>query len=85
MRKIAKQHKVNPQDISSQFAGGASRAPSTGDGPEPADEPAGDGGTEPADGGEPEREKSEYEKNLETSAEGPKMPGMVDDKEVDIF
>jgi hypothetical protein len=81
LREIADDHGLNPQDISSQFGGGGSRTAKASASKEPvADEkkPAGDTKKDP------EREKSEYEKKLETKADGPKMPGFEDDKD-DIF
>ncbi len=76
LRKIAEKHGLNPQDISSQFAGGRSRTPKAAVGPEPGTEPA-----PPA--GDPEREKSDYEKTLEVKTNGPAMPSFED--EDDIF
>ena len=81
LRKIAQKHGLNPQDISRQFAGGGSRSP------EPADagEPDADGDEAPVlQAPEDGREKSAYETNLETKAEGPTVPNFEDDED-DIF
>ena len=81
LRKIAKKHGLNPQDISSQFSGGSRAGKSAGGaaatpgvGPKTADVPE----------AAPEREKSAYETNLEAKAEGPTVPSF-DDEEEDIF
>lgn len=75
LRKIAEKHGLNPQDISSQFAGGGSRMAKPDALPET-------GGVEPPPK-EPEREKSDYEKTLEVKTNGPAMPTFED--EDDIF
>ncbi len=75
LRDIAEKHGLNPQDISSQFAGGGSRTAKAAAEPEPGSDIA-----EPVK--EPEREKSDYEKTLEVKTNGPAMPVFEDD---DIF
>jgi len=82
LRKIAKKHGLNPQDISDQFSGKSrpGKAPAA-DPAASADEPT---GTEDAAAAPDTREKSAYETNLEAKAEGPKVPDFEDDKD-DIF
>lgn len=84
LRKIAKKHGLNPQDISDQFSGAAPRStkvPAAGasspSSPE-ADDRDDNGGSAP------EREKSAYETNLKTAAEGPTMPTFEQEQD-DIF
>jgi len=79
LRKIAKKHGLNPQDISDQFSGGRRARPAAG-GETPETEPV--SGDEPET--IPEREKSAYETNLEAKAEGPTVPTFEDEKD-DIF
>jgi hypothetical protein len=73
LQKIATKHDLTPQDITSQF-GGSRRAPKPVEVADPVTPTA-----------EPERERSSYETNLETSAKGPEMPGAGEAEEEDIF
>lgn len=82
LRKIAKKHGLNPQDISDQFSG-RSRAPAA-KGDSAATAPAVGPETDEAGEAPPERDKSAYETNLESKAEGPALPDFEDDKD-DIF
>lgn len=79
LRKIAKKHGLNPQDISDQFSGAKRARPDAG-GETPETEPV--PGDEPE--AVPERGKSAYETNLESKAEGPAMPTFKEEKD-DIF
>lgn len=80
LRKIAKKHGLNPQDISSQFSGGArSGKPAGGAAATPDAMPK----AADAPDATPERDKSAYETNLESKAEGPSVPSL--DDEEDIF
>jgi hypothetical protein len=74
LREIAEDHNLSPQDISSRFAGGGPRAAKT---EEP--EPPADQAEPPEPQAEPGGEESQYQKNLETEADGPTMPAMEDD------
>jgi len=76
LREIAEKHGLNPQDISSQFAGGGSRTVKAAT-PEPGTDT-----TPPPE--EPEREKSDYEKTLDVKTNGPAIPSF-EDEEDDIF
>ena len=78
LREIAEEHGLHPNDLSSKLGGGSRTVAS------PATEPADDTSAAVADDAEPEREKSEYEKKLETAAEGPKVPSFDTGKD-DIF
>ena len=80
LRKIAKKHGLNPQDISDQFGGRRSRSkPGAADeAPDATPDATGDTVTPP------DREKSAYETNLEVKAEGPSVPSF-EDEEDDIF
>jgi hypothetical protein len=76
--KIAEMFDVKPQDLGDRLQAGAPKAapdpvtPST-----PEEAPA-------TDGGEPEKPKSEIEKEIEKVAPGPEMPP-VEDEEEDLF
>jgi len=78
LRKIAKKHGLNPQDISDQFGGRRPKA-----GKAPAETSGTDEPSEAPDG-TPDREKSAYETNLEAKVQGPAVP-TFDDDEDDIF
>lgn len=80
LRKIADKHDLNPQDISSQFGGGSRTAKAAAAPAAAPDDKKLTGDAEK----DPEREKSEYEKNLEKKVDGPKVPTFDDDKD-DIF
>lgn len=82
LRKIARKHDLNPQDISDQFSGKGSRSGNAGGGAAAAVDAA----PESADTSDqpPERGKSAYETNLEAQAEGPSVPTFEDEKD-DIF
>ena len=83
LRKIAKKHGLNPQDISDQFSGGSRTAKAAAtDAAAPSDEVTATG--DAADAPDT-REKSAYETNLEAKAEGPTIPTFEDDKDDDIF
>lgn len=73
IRDIAADYGLNPQDISDQFASGGSRAAAvSGTAPEPEEDAITD---EP----EPDRPKSQIEKDIEVTAEGPAVPTIEDD------
>ncbi len=73
LRDIATKHGIKPQDLSSRIAGGAApKAPvEKGEEPAPKEEPV---TPETAPTVEPEKPKSEIEKELEVKQEGPKVP-----------
>ena len=75
LRKIAKKHGLNPEDVSSQFAGGGSRTRKAS--ADAAAAPADAVNTAPDD-------KSAFETNLEAKADGPTVPSF-DDEQDDIF
>lgn len=83
LTRIAKKHGLNPQDISSQFGGSGSRTSKSGDAVERAPETDTSRTTAPAEDS-PDLEKSAYETNLESTAEGPSVPSFEDDGD-DIF
>ncbi len=77
LREIAEEHGLKPQDLSNQFASGASRAPKA------SPNPKQDGSPTP-DGGNPTEPKSALEKELDKKAIGPAVPPVEDDEE-DLF
>ena len=80
LRKIARKHGLNPQDISDQFSGGSRPGKaSAADSAAPSDEEPTTEDTADTPG---TREKSAYETNLETQVEGPALPTFEED---DIF
>lgn len=83
LRKIAEKHNLNPQQLSAQFAGGASRAArAAGKIPdEDVERPPAPG---QADSQETEEEKpeSEIEKELDVKLEGPKQPSLGEEKDI---
>jgi transposase-like protein len=72
LRDIAREHGLNPQDLSNNFATKPAAPP-------PAAKTTDATEDEPKKPDEPEREKSQYEKDLETKAEGPKVPSVEED------
>jgi hypothetical protein len=81
LRKIAEEHGVPPQDLSNSLAGKAAGTPTPA---APADEPPSPGPA-PTGDPEPEPEKSAIEKELEKTEEGPAVPPIPEDEEVDLF
>ncbi|MDT8390930.1 MAG: hypothetical protein RRC34_10525 [Lentisphaeria bacterium] len=88
LREIADKYGLNPQQLSSQFAGGGSRAAKLAEQtPEPVETP---GETTPAPGtddtnapdSDPERPKSALEKELDVKLDGPKQPSLEDEKDI---
>ncbi|MEJ6571981.1 MAG: hypothetical protein QNL01_03140 [Akkermansiaceae bacterium] len=78
LREIAEEHGLKPQDLSSQLAGGAPKAPK-------ATTPDSDAkGTQDDPGTEAEDPKSSIEKELDKKATGPTVPNPEDDEE-DLF
>lgn len=75
IREIADQYGLKPQDLSSQFADGAPKAPEA----DPKGDPA---VSEEAPATEDEGTKSEIEKELEKVEEGPELPPVEDE---DLF
>ena len=74
LHEISTKHGIKPQDLSSRIAGGAApKAPveKEGETPAPKEEPV---TPEVAPTAEPEKPKSEIEKELEVKQEGPKVP-----------
>lgn len=89
LRKIAEQHGIRPQDLSSQLSGGRPKAPAAA--PE-ADKPGWPGGEEqPPAPGEGEGEegedgpKSAIEEEIEKVEDGPEVPPIPEEEEVDLF
>lgn len=84
LREIAEKHGLNPQQLSSQFAGGGSRAAKVAESSsaESAAQPA--GAAEPLESSpqEPEKPKSALEKELDVKLEGPKQPSLEDEKDI---
>ena len=82
LRKIAEAHGLRPQDLSSRLDGGGPRAPREEAAPAPAETPGKqpDAAATPA---EPEKPKSEIEKEIEKVKEGPTTPPV--EEEVDLF
>lgn len=78
IRDIAADYGLNPQEVSDQFSGGGSRTQTVQAETEPADTVA-NNDADPGTPAETEREKSDYEKDLEVKAEGPAMPKLEDD------
>lgn len=79
LRKIADEHGIKPQDLGSQLAGGVPTAPTS----EPEETPD---ATVPSDSTEqPEEPKSAIEEELEKVEEGPEVPPIPEDEEVDLF
>lgn len=82
LREIAEEHGLKPQDLSTQVAGGAPKAPvvNSGGAPSPPDP------VQPAD---PEKEsgepKSAIEKEMEKVEKGPAAPPVAEDDEEDLF
>jgi hypothetical protein len=79
LRRIADQHGVQPQELSSAFSGGARK---------PAPAPAGETpDPTPPTGGDPagEEPKSAIEKEIEKVEEGPEVPPIPAEEEVDLF
>lgn len=74
MRDIAEKHGVKAQDLSSRFTDGKPKASAAAPAPEAAS-----GDTDPA---EPEKPKSEIEKEIEKVEPGPALPGVEDE---DLF
>jgi hypothetical protein len=74
LQDIAKEHGLNVQDISNQFAGGARKSKA------PAKDPA----TKPAPEADPEKPKSTIEKELDVKADGPEVPKVEEDDD-DLF
>ena len=70
LREIAREHGLNPQDLSDKFT----TRPSS-----PATGPKVPTPVEPEKPAEPEREKSDYEKDLETKSDGPAVPSVEED------
>lgn len=86
LREIAEKHGLNPQQLSGQFAGGGSRTTKVTDqGPDAAPDTPATPATNTQDPapGEAEKPKSELEKELDVTVEGPKQPSL--DEEEDIF
>ncbi len=88
LRKIAEDHGLKPQDLSSQFGTGRRRAPKA-----PRTTPADPGSAEPdastTPGGDPDTTgtgspKSSIEKELDKKADGPAVP-KIEDEEEDLF
>ena len=83
LRKIAKKHGINPQDLSDQLGGGTkattkSSAPQKGK-PKSTETPAAPKTSEP------EKPKSAIEKELDKKAKGPVLPKVPNDTEEDLF
>ena len=78
LREIASKHGLKAEDLSSRFSGSAPAAPK-----EEAEKPATEtpAVTTPA---EPEKPKSEIEKEINTKEAGPDLPAIGDEKE-DLF
>ena len=81
LRKIAEAHGLRPQDLSSRLDGGGPRAPRDETTPAPAEQP--DKQPEASAPAEPEKPKSEIEKEIEKVKEGPTAPPV--EEEVDLF
>lgn len=79
LKAIAESHGVKPQDLGSRLGGGAPQAPR--EEAAPAATPAKTEGA-PAPS-EPEKPKSEIEKQIEKTKEGPAAPAV--EEEVDLF
>ena len=79
LRRIADEHGIKPQDLSSSLAGGVPRAPAA----EPEDAPASEADPEPTE--EPEEPKSAIEEEIEKVEEGPEVPPIPEEEEVDLF
>lgn len=82
LRKIADEHGIEPQELSSSLSGGVPKAPpaESGDAPEP--EPAPGPADDPDAADEP---KSAIEEELEKVEEGPEVPPVPEEEEVDLF
>jgi len=86
LREIAEKHNLNPQQLSSQFAGGASRTTKTAKNAAKEDDGSQPGATTTPDtpeDGDPEKPKSAIEKEFDVELDGPKQPNL--DEEEDIF
>ncbi|NNC86976.1 MAG: hypothetical protein HKN82_00790 [Akkermansiaceae bacterium] len=80
LRKIAEEHGLKPQDLSSQVAGGAPRKPAPA-----AEPPSGGPGAAPEETpGEPAEPKSAIEQEIEKVKEGPTVPP-IEEEEEDLF
>ncbi|MCH7224676.1 hypothetical protein [Haloferula sp. A504] len=79
LRKIADEHGIEPQELSSSIAGGIPKAPPAEPNESPATEPA----AEPAD--DPDEPKSAIEEELKKVEEGPEVPPIPEEEEVDLF
>jgi len=80
LREIAEEHGLKPQDLSSQLAGGARKAPKTAK-KESATKGSQD---DPSTGNDPEKPKSAIEEEISKKATGPTVPKPEDDEE-DLF
>ena len=78
LRKIAEVHGLNPQDLSSQLAGGARKSPKA---PNKESDPKGSQDNPPT---ESEKPKSAIEEEISTKATGPTVPNPEEDEE-DLF
>ena len=78
LREIAEEHGLKPQDLSSQLAGGAPKAPKAPKDDATTKKPESDSNTNS------EEPKSAIEKELDKKATGPTVPKPEDDEE-DLF
>ena len=84
LRKIAETYKIRPQDLSNQLAGGRPKAttpkPAATDGDDPSPE-----SETPASEGDPEDPKSAIEEEIEKVEDGPEVPPIPEEEDVDLF
>ena len=79
LREIAEEYDLKPQDLSSQLAGNAPRAPKAAKEPKAESPPKAS-----PDAATPENPKSAIEQEISKKATGPTLPKPVDDEE-DLF
>ena len=79
LRKIADEHGIKPQDLSSSLSGGVPKAPPA----EPAESDESDTPAAPAE--EPDEPKSAIEEEIEKVEKVPEVPPIPEEEEVDLF